>query len=73
MSLRQVCDVTWVLLLEKVDAMALAAMASGNEEADVFKARDHLCALMDEPLEIAQQTARTPEERDLREALGLSR
>lgn len=70
--LGRVCDVTWVLLLEKVDAMALAAMAAGAEEVDVFSARNHLREALDEPI-VVQGVARTPEERDLREALGLSR
>jgi hypothetical protein len=67
-----------VLLLEKVDGMAYAAvgaaLAAGveSEEVSVFAAREDFLRFMDtEPL-LSVQASKTPEERDLREAVGVS-
>jgi hypothetical protein len=59
--------VALVLLLEKVDAMALAAMTAGDEEVSIGTARERFWEHLMEPL-----TAGVPlEDSELRQAVGL--
>jgi hypothetical protein len=59
-----------VLLLEKVDAMTLAAMQAGDEGADFNVSRQRLHDLLNEPM--VRPALYTTEERELRMAVGLS-
>jgi hypothetical protein len=64
-------DATLALLLEKVDAMTLAAMQAGDEDADYYAARDRLWDALSAPLH-GPRDGMTREDADLRAALGLT-
>lgn len=58
--------------MEKVDALTLAAMKAGDEEADFDASRRNLYDLLERPLERATSAERTVEEIETRIAVGLS-
>jgi phage terminase Nu1 subunit (DNA packaging protein) len=60
--------VSWCLLLDKVERMTAAAVAAGDEEADLEEARHRLHLLMDEPIMLTPEQAET---RELKVALGV--
>lgn len=59
------------MLIEKVDALTLAAMQAGDETADFEAARTRLWELLNEPLP-SRYMGRNVEESELRLAIGLS-
>ena len=64
------CDVSYSILVERSEQVALAAMAAGAEDADLGVAREHLDAMLRKPL--GYRDAQDREQAELLVALGLN-
>ena len=70
-GLAALCDVSYAILVERSEQVALAAMAAGAEDADLGVAREHLDRMLQSPL--GYRDAEDREQAELIVALGLGR